>query len=232
MKISVIHPSRGRSEQAHKTIVTWLIKCHQASYVEYILSVDASDKQGLEYQKIADKTGIKLLVRYNETAIQAINEAAKICTGDLIIVISDDFDCIENWDLALMQAIEYTEDQQYIGRKDYCIKTDDGLQPTLITMPILDRVYYERYGYIYFEGYRHLFCDQELTAVAMMTGKYIKLPLKFEHLHYSTGKSPKDEINVRNDLTWRQGEILFNERLKTNFGIENPVMAYTDIKWR
>ena len=40
------------------------------------------------------------------------------------------------------------------------------------------------------------------------------------------------EINVKNDLTWAQGQNLFNERLKTNFGITEPVMAYTDIKWR
>ena len=118
------------------------------------------------------------------------------------------------------------------GKEDFLLKTDDGLQKTLVTLPIMDRKYYERFGYVYHPDYSHMFADQELTAVAIMTGKYVKLPLLFEHLHYSTGKTPKDVINSKNDSTWQQGERLFNERLKSNFGIENPVIPYSEIVWR
>lgn len=229
--ISIIHPTRNRKKQALKTMSKWLFNADKPHKIEYIFSVDNND---VEYWaskvRIMPKTFSTLsmdclvIKNYNQNAIQAINYAAKFALGDLFIIVSDDTDCPEHWDTLLLQAFE--------GKSDFCVKTDDGLQPTLITMPIMDRVYYERYGYVYFEGYRHLFADQELTSVALMTGKYIKLDLKFPHLHYSTGQSPKDEINVKNDLTWRQGELLFNERLKTNFGITEPVMQYSDIKWR
>lgn len=55
----------------------------------------------------------------------------------------------------------------------------------------------------------------------------------FEHLHPSTGKTKKDALNERNDQTWRQGEQLFNERLKTNFGLKDSeiVKPYSEIKW-
>lgn len=224
MKISVIHPSRGRIEQAYRTFRNWMNKSDDSNNFEYILSVDSD--QNNEYYKrfigIADKP--KIFHNFNKSAIEAINNAAKRTTGDILLIVSDDTDCIEHWDTLLLKALE--------GKSNFCAKTDDGLQPTLITMPIMDRIYYERYGYVYHPDFLHMFADQELTAVAMMTGKYIKLDLSFPHLHYSTGKSPKDEVNVRNDMTWKQGQRLFDRHLENNFGIENPVMAYTDIQWK
>lgn len=225
MKISVIHPSRGRPEQAAKTQSEWIWRTYDNGYgegeptweVEFITSLDNDDPSNYNM--------IDTVIRNdNKSAIEAINNAAKVATGDILVVISDDFDCFAAWDKYLIKYLD--------GKSDFCAKTDDGLQPTLITMPIMDRVYYERYGYIYEPSYRHMFADQELTSVAIMTGKYIKLPLLFPHNHYTTGKTPKDSINIRNDSTWVQGERLFNERLKTNFGIENPVVPYESIKWR
>lgn len=227
MKISVIHPSKGRPEIAWRTIEKWLN--YADIEIEYILSLDSDDAHwyvgflkpewlGFENPKVIVKT------YNNRSAVDAINNAAKDATGDLLVVVSDDFICPKYWSSKLLKALE--------GKSDFIVKTRDGLQPTLITLPILDREYYNRFGYIYFHGYVHMWSDTEMTAVGHMLGKVINVDMTFEHLHYSTGKSPKDEINVRNDLTWRQGEILFNERLKTNFGIKNPVMAYTDIQWR
>lgn len=231
MKISIIHPTRGRKQQALTTANTWMRNSYNAENIEYIFSVDTTDIQEwcsrIEFFPYVFNNYLysaSVLKSDNKSAIEAINNATKIATGDLLVIISDDFDAPEHWDTLLIEALG--------GKSDFCAKTDDGLQPTLITMPVMDRIYYERYGYVYFEGYRHLFADQELTAVAMMTGKYIKLDLSFPHLHYSTGKSPKDEISVKNDLTWKQGEKLFNERLKTNFGIMEPVMQYSEIQWR
>lgn len=226
MKISVIHASKGRPQQATQTCLKWLSRAD--NYIEYVLSLNGDDRD--KYPELIQNckkfnTGLLTWGSKVNSAISAFNNGAESASGDLLIAISDDTDCPEHWDTLLINALTYYA-------PGYCVKTDDGLQPTLITMPIMDRAYYKHYGYIYQSDYQHLFADQELTAVAMMTGKYIKLDLSFPHLHYSTGKTPKDEINVKNDLTWRQGEMLFNDRLKTNFGIENPVINYSEIQWR
>lgn len=228
MKISIIHPSRNRPKEAFATAKNWLLKADNdlGADFRYILSLDIDDPSLNDYNTLFENFGLYGLsiVSKNRSAIDAINNAAKIATGDLLIVVSDDTDCPIGWDTLLLKELQ--------GKSDFCAKVDDGLQPTLVTMPIMDRVYYERYGYIYENSYSHMFCDQELTAVAIMTGKYIKLPLTFNHLHYTTGHTPKDALNLRNDSTWHQGETLFNERLKTNFGIETPVIPYSSIKWR
>lgn len=219
MKISVIHASRQRPKQAFETLRKWLNRSHNIG-LEYIMSLDSTDPTLNEYRWLDGQ----VCINDNKTAIEAINIGAKAATGNILISVSDDTDCPDNW-LVLLKA--------YLnGKSDFCAKVDDGLQPTLVTMPIMDRIYYERYGYVYHPGYSHMFCDQELTAVAIMTGKYLKLPLSFPHLHYSAGKSEFDAVYAKNNATWAQGESLFNERLKTNFGIADPVVPYSSIKWR
>lgn len=222
--ISIIHPSRGRPLEADKTIVHWMGNCLFSDKIEYVLSVDIDDRFINNYKRIAKKNGIKILINNNKSAIAAINYAAHYTKGSIIIVASDDFGCEQDWDLDLLKALE--------GKEDYLVKTKDGIQPTLITLPIMDRTYYNRFGYIYHPDYKHMFSDQEMTTVGHFLGKVITLDLLFEHHHYSTGKSKKDLVNIKNDKTWNQGKRMFNARLSINFGIENPVIKYNQIVWR
>lgn len=211
-KISILHPTRHRYEQALKTSSSWLSKADNVDNIEYIFSTDSDDSFPL-----------KSLVNPNKSAIEAINRAAETATGELFIVVSDDTYCPDHWDTLLLKELD--------GKEDFLVKTRDGIQPVLITMPLMDRKYYERFGYIYHPDYHHMSCDVELTAVGMMLGKVINSNLLFEHLHYSTGKSPKDAINEKNDLTYKQGyEVLFKHS-ENNFNIENQVMKYEDIDW-
>jgi hypothetical protein len=214
MKITIVHPSRQRAAIANKTRQEWFLNCDND--IEYIFSLDNDDIQGTLYEG-------NCIYNNNRSAIDAINKAAEIATGDLFVVVSDDFSCPVGWDNLLIWGLQ--------SKSDYCVKTQDGLQPTLMTLPIMDRVYYERFGYIYHPDYLHMFCDQEMTAVAHMLGKVITLPLVFPHNHYTTGKFKRDAVTLRNNATWQQGERVFNERLKTNFGIEFPVCKYSDIVW-
>jgi len=209
--ISIIHPSRNRPEQAEETIKLWLGNAKDSSQIEYILSIDHNDKDLKRYKAISDRNGTKTHIAMNKSAIEAINRAAKKSQGNLIIVVSDDFKSEEAWDEKLLKELE--------GKEDFIVKTQDGIQEWIITLPILDRKYYERFGYVYFPGYSHLWSDTEMTSVADLTGRKITSQLFFEHEHYSTGKSKKDAINAKNDSTWHQGKKLYNNRKKINFGL-------------
>lgn len=219
MTISVIHPSRGRPEQAYATYQKWAAEAD--GEFEYILSIDEDDEKGGEYWNLFIIENI--CISANGTAIKAINYAASIATGDLLVIISDDFSCQPHWDTLLLAELS--------GKSDFVLKTVDGIQSVLVTLPIMDRVWYERYGYVYNPEYLHLGCDVELTACAIMQGKLLYSSLLFEHLHYSTGKSPKDAINEKNDLTYAHGDEVLARHKGEGFGIENPVCRYEDINW-
>lgn len=220
MKISIIHPSRNRPEQAYKTWHKWVSSAADKNNIEYILSIDDDEPLLQAYLKAFNGSEVTISVHPNNTAIEAINNAAKQSTGNLLIAVSDDFACPYHWDVALLQALE--------GKSDYIVKTEDGIQPWIMTLPIMDRKYYERFGYVYNPAYKHMFCDCELAHVAEILGKTITLPIKFPHNHYTTGKVKADNVNAKNDATWAQGEKLYLERLMRSFDlpkeqIVNPI---------
>lgn len=224
-KITIIHPSRQRPVRCIQTALDWLTRATQRVPIQYVISIDEDEPLIDEYKALIqerlvpyiNQTSVFQLVimKYpNKSAIEAINNAAKHSDYDLLIVVSDDFECFPNWDLFLERNLQ--------GKEDYIVKTSDGIQDWLITLPIMDRKYYERFGYIYYPEYKHLFCDTEMTAVADLLGRKIDLRSEqyvFRHLHPCAGLSEADEINRKNDATWQQGETLYNERKKINFGL-------------
>lgn len=213
--ISLIHPSRGRSQRAFEAARNWVNSA--GVEVEYILSLDIDDP--VRYLNPFGKT----LINNNRSAVDAINNAAKISTGEIIVVMSDDFDCPMDWGVSIIQEAN--------GRKDWIMKTQDGTQGWIITLPIMHRDYYNRFGYVYYPEYRHMFCDTELTAVADLTGRKISSSLLFKHKHYSVTGGERDEVSIRADSTWSQGERLFIERYKTLFGLTNPPGRITDTQY-
>ena len=223
MKISIIHASRSRASIAHQTASKWLSLASAPSLIEYIICLDLSDPKGIEYAQYFSHSKYKKCIKDNKSAIEAFNEGAKMSTGDLIIAISDDFSCEPYWDIRLEKDIW--------DKEDFILKTRDGIQKTLITLPLMDRKYYDRFGYIYNPIYKHLWCDTEMTVVAHYLGRVINSTMVFEHLHHSTGKNVRDSISKKNDATHVQGKKVFNERLKKNFGIKSPLVKYSDISW-
>lgn len=214
MTISLLHPSRGRPHQAKKAAESWFRKAGVT--INYILSIDDDDDSEYVLPDCCNSLWYSQIVtNKNRSAIDAINNAAKVAKGDIFVVMSDDFEAPKDWALNILQATE--------GKKDWIVKTPDGIQKWIITLPIMDRDYYNRFGYVYYPEYQHMFCDTEMTCVADLTGRKIELDIPFAHNHYSTGKTQKDEVNERADKTWSQGEKLFIERYKKNFDLVNPV---------
>ena len=218
--ITVIHPSRNRPELCRQVAEKWLTSAKNPGRVLYVVSVDSDDPMlpayGMALKKIE---GVNVTVNPNASAVQAINATAAILSEsyadtDIIVVVSDDFDCPFHWDDAL---------RTHLGKAtDFVAKTDDGLQPWIITLPILDLGYYRRFNYIYNPSYVHMFCDTEMTHVADLLDRKLTLPIKFPHNHYSTGKNKKDRVSEKNDNTWVQGETTYISRMAENFGLTDP----------
>lgn len=221
--ISLIHPSRGRPEKSVETFKKWMSHSIANKEVEFILSIDEDEPTDHPYIKNSMYVTLytaamfthgyqyKIVSSKNRSAVDAINNGAKVATGDIFIVVSDDTDPIQDWDEKILQ--------HKLNEVDWIMKTQDGIQPWIITMPIMDRAYYNRFGYIYYPDYLHMFCDTELTCVADITGRKIKSNLLFPHKHYSVTKEQPDAINKKADSTWAQGEKLFLERYKRNFDL-------------
>lgn len=214
MKISIIHPSKGRPEQAYKTAMNWISKADNS--FQYLLMLDSDGKTGYDELYSIGYPKIQVIVSGSKNAIEAINNGVDFTHGNIIIAISDDFDCPEHWDTLLLAAIG--------DKQDFCAKTNDGHQDWLITLPIMDRIFYNRFGYVYHPDFSHMHADLDLSCRAWMLGKYISLPLEFKHNHYSIIGQKPDSINIKNNSTWGRGRMLFNERLAKNFDLTGDLL--------
>lgn len=212
MTISLLHPSRGRPQKALQAINLWKSRASGKHKIEHILSIDYSDTELDNYKRQDYEGWTVILCSENENAVQATNKAAKISHGDILVMLSDDFECPQDWDESIAKVYEY---------QSGVLKTFDGLQKWLVTLAIMDRKYYEAQGYFYYHAYQHLFCDTEMTHKAELEGKLIKrLDLVFPHKHYSTNGNHQDETTKRANATWNQGEKIYMARVKNCFGLQ------------
>lgn len=208
--ISIIHPSRGRPKQSFENMKLWIQRA-DSSDIEIILSLDEDDPDLPDYHNFYEHLygapPLTKLILPNKSSVEAINNAAKIAKGNIFIVVADDQRCPINW---YRRIIKYTE-----GHSDFVLKVKDGFQDRIITMPILDRVYFNRDGYIYHPRFQHLFCDTYFTDVAFKRKRVISKNITFPHLQYSILKTEPDATYKKNNQTYESGKKTYLELRKT-----------------
>lgn len=211
--ITLLHPSRGRAKKAVSTASNWLLKRSGQIKIEHILCVDMDDQQRWDYANLLP-AGSSIVCYNNKNLVEAANNGAKHAKGDIIVLLSDDFDCPENWDQKILDAFSKVYGMGFL------LKTFDSTQNWIVTLPIMDKFYYKSKGYIYHPDYTHMFCDTDMTHVAELEDKLIvRNDLVFIHRHYSTGSCEKDLVNERADSTWKQGQDVYLRRVKEKFGL-------------
>lgn len=212
MKISLLHPSRGRPQKSAQTTREWIDKA--GCDTELLVSIDFSDPLRWEYQ---NHYGVHCLFKNeNNSVVQATNIVAKQCTGDILLYLSDDFKCFENWGLAVLKEFE-------VESKPLLLKVDDCLQKftvPVLTIPIMNRALYEKLGYFWHPEYKSMHVDVDLYYTVLQLGsiKYCQ-HLKFPHHHACNGMAPNDETYTRSAANWDQGLEVFNRRKKQGFPI-------------
>jgi len=216
-KITLLAASRERAERMFNVVHKWFNSASEPKNIEFIISIDSDDPTRRLYQKFIDNIdgiNIKLIKSDNKNTVQAINACKIHVTGDIVFVISDDTDCFPGWNNSIID---------FIGdKKNYIIKTSDGIGSNLITMPIFCKEYLDKKNYIYHPEYEHMFCDTELTCVANIEGCILNAEhLTFNHLHYTKGHHEKDRLDYKNQSTFYTGMEVFKKRLEKNFDIPN-----------
>lgn len=210
MIFSLIHPSRGRPKQALECIRFWSQNCSEKTKIEYVLSLDQDDT--LPYldsiPRMFKIANTKVTVSPNKSVVPALNNGAKIATGDVLIYLSDDFLCPQNWDLELEKVIG--------DKKDFAIWVYDGLQKQVMTIHMLSRSYYQRLGYMYFPDYFSVYADNDITETALKDRVVIDAKhLLFKHNHHSVKNGFPIDVTYKRENSaeaYRIGKELFAKR--------------------
>jgi hypothetical protein len=216
-KIALIHPSRNRPAQAFAALSMWHMRASGDPTIEikHYLSVDEDDPELSTYSMMFSSMGGRVnppggsvVAATNSAAARAYEDGA-----DILVYLSDDFECPERWDVSVVARC--------FLHAPCVLKVNDGLQPVhvrVLTIPIMNRKAYESLGYFFHPAYLSMFCDQHLYEVAALRGWIRDFPdLLFRHKHHSLGLSPNDETYRASERNWSQGETVYNTHKSHGF---------------
>lgn len=128
----------------------------------------------------------------SKNKVDAINrDMSSVKDWDILINMSDDMMFIEpGFDKIIEEAM-----QKFYPDGDCLLHFPDQHQGiNCMTMSIMDRKYYDRFGFIYHPDYASLECDMEAMEVGQRLGRYRFIDKRiFNHYHPSFGDTAYDE---------------------------------------
>jgi hypothetical protein len=171
------YPTRQRQLKFFENLINYLNKASGKHDIRVVVSMDTDDA---EMNTDEVKEGLASLcedfvfISYNYGPslgkINAINRDVPDDHWDILIATADDMEPVEDdWDDIIVQdmtqefpdlcgALNYNNDPRLEA------KGAEGYK-TLITLPVIGRKLYDKFGYIYHPDYKSEWCDNEQTEV-------------------------------------------------------------------
>lgn len=216
MKLLIKFASRSRFDKLMACLKN-IRKLAKGDY-HILLTLDTDDAS-IDHLKLSEYQnkygGVTIVYGASKSKVHAINRDISLVSyeWDVLLNMSDDMVFTEpGFDLQILEEF-----------KDFkgLLHLPDGFaNERLVTMAIMHREYYKKFGYIYHPSYISLWCDNEQTDVAKLLNeyKYVNKRL-FYHDH-------PNNTGVAMDLQYRHTESFYSidgttyhERKQNNFGL-------------
>lgn len=210
-----------RPDRIPLVVDEWACKSKLKDF-EVVITVDANDPKSKEAaDRVTDRhPNVSVYVQESEpfNCVKGWNLAAEKAVGRVIVQLTDDFSPPPEWDQRLLELAP----ADWING-EYAVHVNDAYVRDLMTLAIVTRKRYARFGYLFYPGYESIFCDTELTEVAYRDGVVIQaMHLIFEHKHPDCFKRQRDQVDLKHASKerWNTGELLYNFRKARNFPLD------------
>jgi glycosyltransferase involved in cell wall biosynthesis len=172
-KISLLHATRGRPQQALEMRNLWLERAENPDAIEHIFGCDPDDETGPML------AGFRHIVQDEGGGpCGAWNMAASIATGEVLIQLSDDMIPPMGWDRLILEKLGDTSQPAVLRVSDG--HRGDGL----IVLAIATKAFVRQQGYLFHPAFFSMYSDNWLTECAQKTGVIVEAPeIVFEHRH-------------------------------------------------
>lgn len=193
--ISVLVPSRNRPQSLKELCESLFVNASNPNQIEVIIYLDLDDSYIPEYINYLNELStrytnpVKIIIGPKLILSDYPNKLLQLASSDIFMNLGDDMRCrSKNWDTEIINAINIYPD------KINFVYIDDGYWgPNLATHHIIHRNYVECLGYFYPPFFNFGYSDTWMFGVAQKVGRAHFLPILFEHMHYSLGKSELDQ---------------------------------------
>ncbi len=206
-KISLLHATRGRPEQALRARARWLEMAAHPGRVEHIYAMDCDDEATIA---ALAKLPHCVVPREGGGCVAAWNLAAQASTGEVLVQLSDDWTPIQGWDEEFVRRLRNVTEPAVLRPSDGHRRDD------LLCMAILTRARLKQQGELLHGGYVGIYSDDEYSLRAYQDGVVIDardMVLLHDHPNYNPDVE-MDETYLSQNSTERdkQGRKLFLSR--------------------
>lgn len=215
MRLFIKLPSRGRPDQLFTIASRYVEYAEDMTNIRMRIVLDTDDSTVTpEYvQKLRNiHPNIEINLGLSSSKIHAINrDTPHSSTFDIFLLASDDMNPVQKgYDNVIRQKMA-----QHYPDTDGVLFFNDGFHKNrLNTIVICGRKYYERFGYVYYPGYKSMWCDNEFMDTANILKKQTYLSqviIKHEHPG-SNSAIVFDETYTRNQVFYFEDEALYFSR--------------------
>ena len=218
MRILIKYPTRSRPQKAIQTLTKYISFASDISNIKIIVSLDSDDSTANPESFRQLHPNVEVVVGEPCGKVGAINrDMPDPSTFDILLLASDDMIPIENgYDDIIRDRME-----QFYSDTDGVLFFNDGHQGhNLNTLVICGSKYYQRFGYIYYPGYKSLFCDNEFMDEAYRLGKQTYFDMCIiRHEHPSHIGERYDPLYTRNDTYWNHDQSLYYSRIRYMYDV-------------
>jgi hypothetical protein len=242
-RLVVKMPTRGRPQKFISVLDRYVNFCSGMQDVQFLISLDHDDPT------MNNENMISLLTRMrnqldnrvhfaygsSKCKIEACNaniEILRKLNPDIILLASDDMiPVVSGYDDIICKDMG-----KHFPDTDGVLHYDDGFsgKDKLITLSILGRKYFERFGYMYHPDYKSVYSDDEFTQVARLLDKvqYIDrciIQHQWVGIPYTMAAQGKikaeevrrDPLHERNEspVLYEHDRVVFERRKLNNFDI-------------
>ena len=234
MRMVVKFPTRGRPERFVSVLTKYINFLSGMHDVRFVVSFDHDDPTmnndnmwSLFHRLNLQHDGIIVPVcgasKGKIAAVNADLDKVVRLNPDVILLASDDMiPVVGGYDDVIAANMK-----KHFPDTDGVLWFNDGFSGgnRLITLSILGRKYFERFGYLYYPGYRSVFCDNEFTNVAVMLGKAVFIDQVIIQHQWVGATHPNDPLHMRNESPemYAHDKAVYESRAAANFGLKKEV---------
>jgi len=220
MKFLFKYPSMKRPDWFLQTLEKYYSMLSGKNQYRFLITLNSNDKtmNNPKMRRSMDKFP-NLVYRYgkHKTKVEAINADMKGEEFDILFLISDDMIPMKpGFDLIISELMK-----KHFPDMDGALHFPDGCcnktKENAITLTIMGKKLYDKFGYIYHPIYKSFACDNEFRDEVYRMGKVVFIPdVIVEHKWKGWGKD-RDEVYKRNTLLGKKDVAIYKRRKKAGF---------------
>lgn len=211
-------PTRSRLGKSLDTLKRYIDLADEPDRLQIVVSLDSDDVACCQnaWRFRALHKNVTVCIGPPEGKIAAVNRDLPN-DFDILVLASDDMiPQVKGYDTVIRERMA-----QFFPDGDGVLFFNDGYcGPQLNTLVICGQAYYARFGYVYFPGYRSLFCDNEFMDEANRLGKQVYFnDVIIRHEHPINTRASPDALYKKNDVAAELDHALYCQRWKPQYDL-------------